>query len=131
MDIQKILEGLGFSGESLERVRLGRGVVGKTTYVALGALALLSIVAWRLNDPQLLLVIAGVGALLFLIYFIGILVFANRNPATALLEGAELLRWRQYDLAAKGLPNPPPTPAIVDPLTPRQELTAAIERPEE
>jgi hypothetical protein len=45
--------------------------------------------------------------ILFVIYFFGALWFANRNPGLALLEGAELIQWRQLDIAASDVPDHP------------------------
>jgi hypothetical protein len=42
--------------------------------------------------------------LVFVIYFSGTLWFANRHPGVALLEGAELIQWRQMDLATETVP---------------------------
>jgi hypothetical protein len=39
--------------------------------------------------------------LVFRDLFSGTLWFANRHPGVALLEGAELIQWRQMDIAAK------------------------------
>jgi hypothetical protein len=49
----------------------------------------------------LLLIIAGIVALIFILYFTGALWFANRHPGVALLEGAELIQWRRLDMIAK------------------------------
>jgi hypothetical protein len=110
--IKGALEEAGISGESLDRIRLSRGVVGKTSYVAGAALLVLVSVALVLREPGYLLMIGGFAVILFLIYFIGILWFSHRHPDVALLEGAELIKWRQMEMAAKGLPTPPQQPLI-------------------
>ena len=110
----QLLKSFGLSEESVERIRLGRGVVGRTTYAAVAALFVLAVVAWR-ADPSMLIWIAVLAVGLFVLYFLGVLIFAERNPGTALLEGAELLRWRQSELAAKGLDSIPPVPALPEP----------------
>jgi hypothetical protein len=103
-------------------VRLGRGVVGKATLAIMGAFVVLSIVAWGLKGLAIpLLIVAALVVILFVVYLVGIVRFANQNPAAALLEGAELLTWQQ--LAAKTIPNPPNSNvAIPEPDTP--QLTA-------
>jgi hypothetical protein len=58
--------------------------------------------------------------LVFAIYFSGTLWFANRHPGIALLEGAELIQWRQMDMAAKTVPNIENKP-ISEPDTPVSE----------
>ena len=40
--------------------------------------------------------------------------FAERNPALALLEGAELIEWRRMEVAAKGVPPTEGAPLIED-----------------
>ena len=112
-----LLKALGFAEESVQRVRLGRGVVGRTTYAVVVALGVLGVVASRV-DPEALLWVAGLVVGLFILYFAGVLFFAQRNPGTALLEGAELLRWRQSELAAKGLGRIAPAPALQEPAEP-------------
>ena len=49
---------------------------------------------------------------------IGVLVFGFYNPGAALLEGAELIRWRKMGLEAKTIPHPKDTVAIADPTAP-------------
>lgn len=102
------------SEESLQRIRLSRGVVGKTTYTAIAFFGVLGIVAARLPS-DMLLALALIACAIFLIYFVGLLHFANKNPAAALLEGAELLHWQQTELAAKGTGPIPLQPAITPP----------------
>jgi hypothetical protein len=69
-------------------------------------------------DAGLLLAIAGMVLLIFFVYLAAILWFAHRHPEQALLEGAEIIQYRELDLAARNLAeapigtrNPlPPTP---------------------
>ena len=102
-----LLSKIGISEGALDRVRLAQGVVGKSSYVAFAALIGLAVVAYSLKDPGYLLAIGLVIAATFLIFLFSVLWFAHKHPDTALLEGAELVRWRQIDMAAKGLPSPP------------------------
>lgn len=122
MGIDDFLKGFGVSAESVDRIRLGRGVVGKTTYAVIIVLIVLGIALTRTSVPWLVLVLAGMAALLFIMYFVGVIRFAGRNPGAALLEGAELLRWKQFDLAAKNIPVIPDTPPLVDPSKPLPAL---------
>jgi len=68
-----------------------------------------------------LLTVAGLGVAVFGFYFVKVLRFAERNPAVALLEGAELVQWHQHELAAKGV-TVPLSPPIVDPAKPPPAL---------
>lgn len=95
-------------------MRLSRGVVGRTTYAMVAFLAVLAIAAARIA-PNLLLWLVGIGALTFVVYLLLVMRFANRNPGAALLEGAELLRWQQTELAAKGTGPIASGPAIAPP----------------
>jgi hypothetical protein len=99
--IRRVLDQSGINASSLDRIRLARGVVGKASYVAVAAVLALGGIAWRLRDPIYLLVAAVLIVLVFAIYFSGTLWFANRHPGVALLEGAELIQWRQMEIAAK------------------------------
>jgi hypothetical protein len=107
-DIRKILEESGLQVGSLDRIRLTRGVVGKTSYVAGAALLVLLVAATRASEKTLLAVLIAT-ILVFLAYFIGILLFAAKNPGVALLEGAELIRWRQMEMGVKGTGTLPET----------------------
>jgi hypothetical protein len=93
-------------------------VVGKATYVAAAAIAALALVAWNLRETWPLLVIAFLIIALFGGYFVGVLWFAHKHPGTALLEGAELIQWRQLDVAASNMPRSidvrPSEPPIID-----------------
>ncbi len=89
--------------------------MGKTSYVAIAALIVLATAVARLGSDWMKLVVALVTLGLFLFYIISTHRFADRNPGAALLEGAELIRWKQYELAAKNLPSPPATPLTADP----------------
>jgi hypothetical protein len=121
--IRETLQQVGINASTLDRVRLVRGVVGKTSYVAAAAVLTLAAIAWRLTDPNLLLVDAGLVVLIFVLYFAGVLWFANRHPGVALLEGAELIQWRQMDVAAKSgseIGRVPVPPEAATPLSEQQ-----------
>jgi hypothetical protein len=104
-DIRRTLEQVGINASSLDRIRLARGVVGKASYVAGAALLALGAVALVLREPLYLLILAICVLLIFVVYFGGVLWFAHRHPGVALLEGAELIQWRQMDMAAKSIPE--------------------------
>src|SRR5258708_39403343 len=93
-NVKHILEAVGVSESSLDRIRLSHGVVGKSSYVAGTALLALLVVAYSLKDSGYLLAIGCFIVLLFFGYFAGVLWFANRHPDMALLEGAEFVKWR-------------------------------------
>lgn len=97
------MEGAGISASSLDRIRLARGIVGKASYVAAAGMAVLLTVALVLRQPVFLLIVAILAIILFAVYFSGTLWFAHKHPGLALLEGAELIQWRQMDMAARDL----------------------------
>jgi hypothetical protein len=84
--IREALEQSGINASTLDRIRLARGVVGKASYVAGAAILALAGVAWGLRDPSYLLVDAVLIVVVFVVYFGGVLWFANRHPGVALLR---------------------------------------------
>jgi hypothetical protein len=111
-----ILKVLGINPESLA-IRLGRGVLGRVSYVAALAMVALAVVAYKSTDKLVQVVVIAAIAMLFLIYFFGILRFSIKHRDIALLEGAELLAWRQMDIHAKTVPIPPQQTVLADPGT--------------
>lgn len=103
-NVRELLESAGISANSLDRIRLARGVVGKASYVAAAALVGLGVVAWGLRDTDLLIKAGMLIVALFAVYFVGVLWFAHKHPGLSLLEGAELIQWRQLEIAASDVP---------------------------
>jgi hypothetical protein len=100
--------------QALGHIRLARGVVGKTSIVAGIVFLVLSGVAWRM--PTDVLFTFGVILLLgFFAYIAAMLWFAHRHPEQALLEGAEIIQYRQQEMAAKGVTELPRSPSTVPP----------------
>jgi hypothetical protein len=88
----------------MTQIKLGQGVVGKSTYAIAALFAVLGVVAIRVEPVFLFpLAILAVGA--FVYFQRSIVTFADQNPGVAMLEGADLLQWQKTDLAAKGLPT--------------------------
>ena len=114
-DTEEFLKGLGISGETISRIRLGRGVVGRVSYVAALTIAALALIAYKASGERLRIGIAATISIVFLIYFFRTLRFAEKHKDLALLEGAELLALRQMELRAKSVPNPPQQPVLPDP----------------
>jgi hypothetical protein len=108
----------------------------KTLVIIAGAgMAVLLAVALRIGSDWFLLAIGVLAFLVFVAFFLGSYVFANKHPSLALLEGAELLMWHREVGAAKNLPAPPaselPTfdPAKPVPKTIDVPLADEIEEP--
>ncbi|WP_374593479.1 hypothetical protein [Sphingosinicella sp.] len=110
--------GLTKALESARNVRLGKGVTSKTSYIAAIPLLIWGIVVWRWSESLMMnfgLVLAGSIATSFAFWFIkSSRSYAERNPALALLEGAELLEWHRMEVAAKGVTPDSCTPLIED-----------------
>jgi len=122
-DITHLLRSLGIRAETFDRLKLGRGVIGKTTNAWIALCVPLALMAWGLSSrPEYLIIFAVIVLLLFAAYFFGSLWFANKNPAQALLEGSELITWKSMEMAAKDMPKVPLTPAIPDPQNPIELL---------
>jgi hypothetical protein len=131
LDPAKVLEQIGIKGESLQKVRFSRGVVGKSSFVVVTALAVLAIVATRITGTEALLVIAGLTVVFALVFLVMSYRFAAANPSLALLEGAELLKWKQIEhQAAKGLPEPPKSLPVTDPSKPTPGLSSGKPEPD-
>ena len=100
--------------QALGHIRLAHGVVGKASVVAGIALLMLGSIAWRI-DTGLLLVMVGAILLAFFVYLAAMLWFAHTHPEQALLEGAEIIQYRQQEMAARGVPAPPPASQPITP----------------
>lgn len=121
-DIDQILNHFGLTG-AYRRVTLGKGVVGKSTSGFLGLCGVLGIVAIGLvvaGNPLYLIGFAVLVCAIYLFFQRSVLTFATSNPATALLEGSDWVKWHQAEIGAKDLKEIPDSPLIVDPQNPIQ-----------
>lgn len=90
--------------------KLGRGVVGKTGQVVLGLMVLWGMLIIKMTENLYFdAALAAVGLLitLFVVWFVrSTQSFAEANPAQALLEGAEIVAYKQIeaDMATAGTP---------------------------
>lgn len=95
-------------GESYRGIKLGKGVVGKTSYATLALLGLWAIVVIRLSENLWFdLALIGCGVLSTCIYIWWVRKtqkFATDNPALAMLEGAEFVEYQKWEAQIKGLP---------------------------
>lgn len=116
--LDKLLKEIGIKSETLNSVRLGPGVVGRSATVAVVTLIVIGVGIYKLNNEMLIFAIVILAAGIFGWFFIAAMKYADRNPAAALLEGAELVTWRKQELASKSIPKLPDTPSIPDPHAP-------------
>ena len=100
--------------QALGHVRLARGVVGKASVVTGIALLAMASVGWRIDVAWLPLVIGAV-LLTICIYLGAVLWFAHKHPEQALLEGAEIIQYREQEMIGKGLTASPRLPQRREP----------------
>jgi hypothetical protein len=114
--LAQILQKMGVS-ETVERFKFGGFVVKLFVF---GAIALLTIaaVSYKLHNERLIFIAIIIMAVLGALVAILACIFAFKNPITAMLEGAEIIKLQQIQLAAKGitaplaLQDPIPDPAV-------------------
>ncbi len=114
-DISKLFNQLGIKASSLGKVRMGRGVVGKTSHVAIAFFAVLAIIAYGTKNDWVLAGVGLIAAAVFVWLVDRLFRFSEKNPTLALMEGAELIAWQQIEMAAKGVTRLPPDNSIADP----------------
>lgn len=87
---------------SFQAIKLGSGVLGKTAPLIGGIIFLagVAITALRNAEPMLILGLFAVTVFLVAAYVIYAFWHGRAYPAEALLEGGELIRYREMDLAA-------------------------------
>lgn len=99
-DTPDFLSSLGLKDRSLSHIHLSQGVVGKSSFIV--GILIATIMGVALFSPHIWLQVTciGLSVFVFLVYFASILWFAHRNPAAALLEGADLVEYKQAELSA-------------------------------
>lgn len=128
--VTDLLDRVGFDMKDITKIKLSSGIIGKiapmTNYLSLSLVAFGMVCVWK--DLPWYIGGGSVGCAV-LVYLVGtsqILRVAKEQPDMALLEGAELLAYRQqaYQYLAKNLPMPttieipqsdPTVPAIEPP----------------
>ena len=119
-----VLSQLGVTSESLHKIKLGRGAVGKITVITAAALIAIGGVGLKLSDVGALPILVAIGALV-LIALAGlgcVLYVITKQPEIAVLEGAELVLYKQITLGVKGHPVlSPPTPVAETPNLPEDD----------
>ena len=119
LSLGPILKNLGISAAGIDRIQFAPGVVGKMTTSLMGlyvvCVAAIAAGAWMGSTPLVGLGL-GAGFLSFVFKSVASIMFASKNPATALLEGADLVRYREWESTAKGLSVPSAEPNVEPPL---------------
>lgn len=111
-----IFQQLGVSSESLQKIKLGRGAVGKITVIAVAALTTVGLVGWRVSGNAAIMSVVGGLCLIALAALGCVLYVIVKQPDIAVLEGAELVLYKHVTLGAKGEP-PIAIPAATIPNT--------------
>ncbi len=115
-----ILEHLGATGEYLQKIKLGRGAVGKIALVSIASVAAIAAVSLKLSTTASLLVAIAVLGIICLASLACIIFVLIRQPEMAVLEGAELVLYKQMTLGTKeqpaltGLTVPVPEHALTE-----------------
>lgn len=85
-----------------QQVKFGAGVIGKTAPVAAALLVPILAAMYFLSAFPWMVFTLAVLAALIVAGFIGLAFwYANKHPDFAVLEGGELVRYREIELAAK------------------------------
>lgn len=119
----ELMERLGITGHQLQSVTLGPGVVGRNSSIAFALLVVMAagVISGAFLHSELLvgLSVGGaiVGALLITCMNVH---FGHKNPAAAILEGAQFIEYHHMQLSAskgapptlKAGPAVPPPPMI-------------------
>lgn len=92
-------------------IRFGRGVVGKTSHAMIVLIVIWGLVVWKLGDNIVancfLIGAALIATFIFIWWTRSTQQFAERNPAQAMLDGAEFLEYRRIETEAQGVALPP------------------------
>lgn len=118
--------------EGVARLRLGRGVVGNTTYAFYALAAAGAAITWALRDSPGMAILAVGGLIIaFLVYLFGTYVFARWFPDMAMLGDSEWLALRQSEMASKNNSRIPTLPPTTDPTRPEIEDVALLDAPDQ
>jgi hypothetical protein len=117
--LNKISEKVG-SSESLQKIKFGRGTVGKIAVITVFCLVALAAPSLRLSPSGAVFAVA-VMLTVFLCSLGAILFVVCKQPELAVLEGMELVRYKQVTIGSKDytperlqLPIPDPQPSLED-----------------
>ena len=104
--IESVLKSVGLSSSSIERIKLGNGVVGKMTSSQMGLYVIcfagIGGGIW-LENYTMILGFGAVAVVSFLFSSVASMWYATKYPGVALLEGAELVKYHQIEMAARDI----------------------------
>ena len=126
------IRGLAMSGT---RFRFPPGVTGKSSLIYVGLVTLWAIVLLRLSPTKYVFDGGLIGCAAFMTW-VGIREchkmrdFAEKNPALAMMEGADVTEYSRFEAEAKGLIGKDRSPAVPDPTPPLLPITPIGDRPD-
>jgi hypothetical protein len=129
VSIWEIFERLGVH-VMLERVRLGRGVLGRIRDVFIAAMIVFGLGVLGLRSPALIMSALGLMAVLLLCYMGGALWYGHKHPAEAVLEDTDLVTAYRLREASKEAPMLPEAPLISHAVADIPPLTGDPEKPD-
>ena len=102
------------TGSSLQKIKFGRGVVGKLAGVAVVTVAGLSYISRNL-PPEIAFKAVIVTGIVAILIVVGIVAVAFGKPELAVLEGMELVNWKRVTQVSKDYTPSGELPPIPDP----------------
>lgn len=120
-------------GDRFKQVRLGGGVVGKTTYAMLGLVPVWIGIVWRMSSnlwEDALLLLAGIIVTGMVWTWVkSTHAFAEKNPLQAMLSGAEFVEYqRAFTAQTKNLSAPSNPTLVVGPNLPEKPSSDPTQR---
>jgi hypothetical protein len=115
----EFLKALGLGLMRLDRIRLGKGVLGRLSTNLMSVLTvvgIMGVIALARGYEGIAIACLAICASYALLTHVSTMLFAYKNPAAALLEGSEYVRLKEIEMGAKGLPSPPSQPNIEAPM---------------
>lgn len=102
---------------SLAKLKLGKGLSGKIIQALMVGIVVAGALIAFVSDPAL-----RTGLIILLLVFVyliidRVLIFTENNPLTAVLEGGELVKYKQIEMAGRGQPPSLPTANVAAPTT--------------
>jgi hypothetical protein len=132
IDRATFLDRLGFKAGALDSIRFARGVVPNTTYALCFSVIAMAAAGWSFgSNPEIAFKIVLTIGSVAIVFILGTWIFAHIHPDIALLGGAQLLKLRELEYAAKGMPQPPTDPIIEDPDRPPPRISQSQDAPDE
>lgn len=104
---------------ALYRIRFGQGVLGRLTTNLIAVLSVFgcsAVVSLIVRQTLIAIGCLVVCALAYLLNHVSTMRFASKNPLAALLEGGDLVRAHEIDMASRDLPSPDSQPNIEAPV---------------